>query len=61
MTIDGEEYTHNFIRRDRLTRGTTIRYEMSAQPNTQRGTAVEDAPYSFSRNLPAALSKYVSK
>ncbi|MBP7857145.1 MAG: GH92 family glycosyl hydrolase [Prevotella sp.] len=61
MTIDGEDYTHNFIRRDRLTRGTTIRYEMSALPNTQRGTAVEDAPYSFSRNLPTALSKYVSK
>ena len=48
MTVDGTDYQHNFLRHADLMKGADIRFTMSRQPNRQRGTAAEDAPYSFS-------------
>ena len=48
MTVDGTDYQHNFLRHADLMKGADIRFTMSRQPNRQRGTALEDAPYSFS-------------
>ena len=50
MTIDGKEYTHNFIDHQRLLQGGNIRFVMGETPNTHRGTAIADRPYSFTNN-----------
>ena len=47
--VDGKPYTHNFLRHSELVKGARVRLTMSEEPNTTRGTAEEDAPYSFSR------------
>ena len=49
MLLDGKEYGHNYITHKRLTEGTRIKMFMTPQPNLSRGTADEDAPYSFSK------------
>ena len=49
MTMDGKPYSKNYLRHDDLMKGTHIRFEMSDQPNKDRGTDPSDAPYSFSR------------
>jgi putative alpha-1,2-mannosidase len=49
MRVNGKEYTHNFLTHDALTKGATIKLQMSNTPNRSRGTADEDAPYSFSK------------
>ena len=49
MLLNGKEYGHNYITHETLTKGARIEMQMTAQPNHSRGTADEDAPYSFSR------------
>ena len=49
MMLNGKEYGHNYITHEALTKGARIEVQMTAQPNHSRGTADEDAPYSFSR------------
>ncbi len=49
MLLDSKEYGHNYITHKRLTEGTRIKMFMTPQPNLSRGTADEDAPYSFSK------------
>ena len=49
MLLDGKEYRHNYITHKQLTGGTRIKMFMAPQPNLSRGTADEDAPYSFSK------------
>ena len=49
MSVGGADYQHNFLQHADLLRGLDIRFDMSRQPNRQRGTAQEDAPYSLSR------------
>ena len=49
MMLNGKEYRHNYITHETLTKGARIEMQMTAQPNHSRGTADEDAPYSFSR------------
>ncbi|MBO5134694.1 MAG: GH92 family glycosyl hydrolase [Bacteroidaceae bacterium] len=49
MMLNGKEYGHNYITHEALTEGAHINIRMTAQPNHSRGTADEDAPYSFSR------------
>ncbi|MBR4066979.1 MAG: GH92 family glycosyl hydrolase [Bacteroidaceae bacterium] len=49
MLLNGNEYRHNYITHKALTEGAHINMRMSPQPNLSRGTADEDAPYSFSR------------
>lgn len=43
------KYTKNYLKHGDLLKGGTIRCQMDAQPNLQRGTADADAPYSFSK------------
>jgi predicted alpha-1,2-mannosidase len=53
MTVNGKAWTKNYLRHEDLAAGARITYTMSAEPDTRRGTAPEDAPYSFS-TAPAA-------
>ena len=48
MTFNGSSYVKNYLTHSDLLEGGTITYRMAAQPNTRRGTAEEDFPYSFS-------------
>ena len=47
MTVNGTDYTRNYLTRKDLNDGATIVFNMTATPNKQRGTADNDAPYSF--------------
>lgn len=49
MLLDSKEYGHNYITHKQLTGGTRMKMFMTPQPNLSRGTADEDAPYSFSK------------
>ena len=49
MLVDGQPYTHNYIDHSTLLRGARIDYTLGDRPNYSRGTARDDAPYSFSR------------
>ena len=49
MKLNGENYTKNYLKHETLMDGAVIRMEMDRTPNTDRGTAEDDAPYSFSR------------
>jgi len=48
MTLDGKEYTRNYLEHNRLMQGCRIHFVMSETPNTKRATVLTDAPYSFS-------------
>ncbi len=48
LKVNGKPYAHNWLDHAALTQGATLDFEMSAQPNTRRGTAPADAPYSLS-------------
>ena len=48
MTVDGKRYTHNYITHGQIMQGGKMEVEMSDKPNTRRGTARSDRPYSFS-------------
>lgn len=49
MLLNGQNYTHNYLRHADLMNGGNIRFTMSATPNKQRGTQQVDAPYSVSK------------
>lgn len=49
MLLNGKSYQHNYLDMRSLMQGTQITYRLSEQPNLQRGTLKDDAPYSFSR------------
>ena len=49
MLLNGKSYQHNYLDMRSLMQGTQITYRLSEQPNLQRGTLEDDAPYSFSR------------
>lgn len=51
MTLNGATYTKNFLKHADVQQGGTIQFRMSPQPNKQRGTQPEDAPYSFSKEV----------
>ncbi|WP_285010801.1 GH92 family glycosyl hydrolase [Pedobacter faecalis] len=48
-TLNGQTYTKNFITHQDLIKGGTLKFEMSNKPNTQRGLATEDKPFSLSK------------
>ncbi|MDL2221458.1 GH92 family glycosyl hydrolase [Parabacteroides sp. OttesenSCG-928-N08] len=48
MTLNGENWTKNYIEHDQLFKGGAIRCEMSDTPNSNRGVNPADMPYSFS-------------
>ena len=49
LTLNGKPYSKNYIKRSDLMQGAQFVYNMSAKPNYSRGTAENDAPYSFSK------------
>lgn len=49
LTVDGKDYQKNYLTHSQLLNGARINFDMAAQPNKQRATAPEDAPYSYSR------------
>ena len=48
MTLNGAPYARNYLQHTDLQSGGRIVYQMSNQPNKQRGTEAADAPYSMS-------------
>ena len=48
MSVDGKSWTKNYLTHQQLSSGADIDFIMSAEPNTSRGTADNDKPYSFS-------------
>ena len=51
MKLNGKRYSHSFIKHQDIMRGGKMDISMSSKPNTQRATAKEDRPYSFSNEL----------
>ncbi|MBQ9668842.1 MAG: GH92 family glycosyl hydrolase [Prevotella sp.] len=51
MTLNGQPYDRNYLEHADLIRGARIHYRMQPQPNRQRGTAPDAAPYSFTQEL----------
>ena len=47
MQFNGKDYQHNYLTHNDLMRGAKIEMLMTAEPNTKRGIAEADAPYSF--------------
>lgn len=51
MTIDGVDWSKNFLTHDQLSGGVKIKFNMSSQPNRTRGISENDFPYSFTNEL----------
>ena len=49
-TLNGKPYTHNFIKHSDIMAGGILHFEMGDKPNMSRGLAVEDKPFSLSKN-----------
>ena len=49
IMLNGKDYMHNYLKHDAMLQGAEIKIKMQSCPNVTRGTADEDAPYSFSR------------
>jgi predicted alpha-1,2-mannosidase len=48
LNVNGKPYTYNWLSHSALLKGATLNYNMSAQPNKQKGMMATDAPYSLS-------------
>ena len=57
LKVNGKNYTKNYFTHDDLMNGAKVDVKMSATPNTQRGTAEEDMPYSFTKEMAAKNQK----
>lgn len=51
LTVDGVDYTRNYLTHEQLMNGSSLRFTMGNAPNKQRGAGEDDAPYSFSKTL----------
>lgn len=49
VELNNKEITKNFITFAQLMEGGELRFTLSAKPNTTRGTATTDAPYSYTQ------------
>ena len=49
LSLNGRKHTRNYLTHKQLTSGAKLRFNMTSTPDTARGTAPEDAPYSFSK------------
>jgi len=54
MTLNGTDYTKNYITYEDLLKGSTINFQMTDKPNTQRGTQDTDFPYSYTNEVNAS-------
>lgn len=48
VELNGKLYSKNWLSHEAVSRGGTINFSMSGNPDQQRGTKAEDFPYSFS-------------
>ena len=51
MTLNGSQYSKNYITHDTLMQGGDMGFTMSAGPNLSRGTSEADFPYSFTNDM----------
>lgn len=49
MTVNGQNYTRNYVTHSMLRQGGRIEISMGDEPNRHRGISADDAPYSFSK------------
>lgn len=49
LKLNGKNYTHNYLEIRTLKKGAKLLFEMDGKPNTLRGTAVGDFPYSMTK------------
>jgi putative alpha-1,2-mannosidase len=48
LSVNGKPYTFNWLSHSALLKGTTLNFNMSAQPNKLKGVKPAEAPYSLS-------------
>ena len=53
LKVNGSDYGKNFVKHADVVAGMRMDYTMQAEPNRQRGTAADAAPYSFSKEYKA--------
>lgn len=53
MTINGKNWTKNYIEYETIRKGGKMNFVMGSEPNTKRGTGDADRPYSFTFELQA--------
>ena len=51
LRLNGNAYTKNYLKHGDLLKGGVLKFDMGSKPNLQRGTQVEDYPYSFSNEI----------
>ena len=51
VKVNGKSVSRTWLEHDELTKGATIKFQMSSKPNTKRGTDEKDAPYSFTQEM----------
>ena len=51
MTFNGQPYDRNYLEHADLMKGGRLSFYLQSQPNRQRGTSAEAAPYSFSKEI----------
>ena len=51
LDFNGSNYTKNYFCHEDLLKGGLMKVQMGDQPNHNRGTKDDDAPYSFSKEL----------
>ncbi len=61
MTVNGTDYTRNYLTHTQLLEGAEIEFKMSDKPNRLRGTQESDFPYSFSNELKMKKPKLLKK
>jgi predicted alpha-1,2-mannosidase len=49
-TLNGKPFTHNWISQTEIMNGGTLHFEMGDKPNTNRGLALKDKPFSLSKS-----------
>ncbi|WP_210520092.1 GH92 family glycosyl hydrolase [Hymenobacter terricola] len=49
LRLNGQPYGHNWLSHQALMQGATLDFDMTAAPNSTRGTSPDDAPFSMSR------------
>ncbi|MCH5238868.1 MAG: GH92 family glycosyl hydrolase [Muribaculaceae bacterium] len=51
LKLDDKVYPLNYLTHEQLVNGVKIEYKMDKEPNLERGTSIDSAPYSFSREI----------
>ena len=57
MTLNGKKYTKNYITYEDLLKGSTLNFQMTDRPNTERGTKATDFPYSYTNEVNASKKR----